>query len=314
MGTMKEYRLPEDRGHTVAFSEYGNPAGPAILNFHGGPGSGSKPHHAERFDLAKYRVILFDQRGCGKSTPLGSIENNTTDDLLLDAERIREELGIETLFVAGSSWGATLALLYAIRYPKRVRGLLISAIFLADTDSMAWGLTDPKGVARLMPDVWEKRMAFFEKFNIRLDTQNEDLLRALTTADADTQKEIAAGIRNWEGNLFSVQRAVAYTTPADITEADIAAAKVFVYYEGNHEFIPDNYILDNVETIADVPTVIVHGRYDILCPIEKAQALKNKMRNAELIVLPSSGHVPTAEGELIRAMAHNRFLEKQLGT
>lgn len=310
---MKEYQLEEDMGHVVSFSEYGNPAGAPILNFHGGPGSGSKPHHSERFDLGKYRVILFDQRGCGKSTPLGEIQNNTTEDILSDAERIREQLGIKEWFVAGSSWGSTLALLYAIKYPEKVRGLLISAIWLADADSMAWAMTDPKGVARLMPDVWARRTEFFKKFNIGLETQNEDLLKALEGSTGDVQKEIVAGINNWEGNLSSTEAAVKYKNPSDITEADIASAKIFVHYDKNHEFIPDNYIIDNIGKIAHIPTVIVHSRYDILCPIEKAQLLKDRMQNSEMVVVPSSGHMLTAEGEVIRRMAHNRFVERQLG-
>jgi len=310
---MKEYALPEDKGHVVYFAEYGNPDGAAILNFHGGPGSGSRPRHAERFDLSKYRVILFDQRGCGQSTPLGDITNNTTEDLLADAERIREQLGIQEWFVAGSSWGSTLALLYALKHPERVRGMLISAIFLADKDTMAWAMTDPRGVARLMPDVWAKRMAFFEKFGIGLETQNEDLLKALDSASPEARKEIVAGIRSWEGNLFSVQSNVSYADPSSITEADIAASKIFIYYEMNSEFIPDRYILDHIERIAHIPAVIVHGRYDILCPIDKAQALKDKMQNCEMVIMPSSGHIPSAEGELIRRMAHERFLGTYAG-
>lgn len=309
---MKAHILDEDRGHIVSVTEYGNPSGPVILNFHGGPGSGSRPHHAERFDLSKYRVILFDQRGCGKSTPLGEIENNTTEDILLDAERIREKLGIDTWFVAGSSWGATLALLYAIKHPERVRGILIAAVFLADHDSMSWSMSDPKGVARLMPDVWARRMEFFKKFDIGLETQNEDLLRLLQESTPDVQKEIAAGIQNWERNLFSVQSPITYTAPEDITETDIASTKIFVYYEMNHEFIRDNHILDSIEAIAHIPTIIVHGRYDILCTVDKAQMLKDRMNKSELIITPTSGHIPSAEGKMILLMAFDRFLEGQL--
>lgn len=310
---MKEYQLPEDRGHVVSYSEYGNPTGPAILNFHGGPGSGSKPKHAERFDLTKYRVILFDQRGCGKSTPLGGIENNTTEDILHDAERIREALGIETWFVGGSSWGSTLALLYALKHQDRVRGLLLAAIFLADADTLSWSMNDPKGVARLMPDVWARRMDFFKKFGIRLEHQNEDLLKALQEADPETRKEIAAGIHNWEGNLFSVESQVWYKTSEDITEANIASATIFVYYEMHKEFIPENYILNSIEAIAHIPTVIVHGRYDIACPVDKAYALNERMKASELVIIPSSGHIPSEEGKVIVRLAFDRFLARLQG-
>lgn len=303
-------QLEEKDGHIVSFFEYGNPKGQPILSFHGGPGSKSKPYHAERFDLSKYRVILFDQRGCGKSTPIGKLENNTTEDLLNDAERIRENLGIDTWFVSGSSWGSTLALLYAIKHPDKVRGLLISAVFLADRDSIAWAMEDEKGVARLMPDVWAKRMKFFEKFNINVNTQNEDILKAFDGADLEKQKEITAEIQDWEGNLFSTQSSVSYKNPSDVTEEDIASARIFIFYEKNHEFIPDNYILENVSKISDIPTVIVHGRYDVLCPLHKAQELKEAMKNSELIIATSSGHKLTAEGETIQKMAFDRFLER----
>ena len=310
MKRMKQYELEENQGHIVSFSEYGNPKGEVILSFHGGPGSKSKPPHAERFDLSKYRVILFDQRGCGKSTPLGNLKDNTTENILNDAERIREKLGVDALFVSGGSWGSTLSLLYAIRHPERVKGILLTAVFLGDRDSVSWAMNDTKGAARLMPDLWAKRMEFFKKFNISLETQNTDILKAFQAADLATQKEIAAGIQNWEGNLFSVQASVSFKNPEDITEADIAATKIFIHYEMNHEFIPDNYILENTEKISHIPTVVVHGRYDILCPLEKAQALCEQMNNCELIIATSSGHKLTAEGDTIQKIAFDRFLEK----
>lgn len=311
---MKEYTLTEDRGHTVHVTEHGNPNGTPILSFHGGPGSGSKPSHAERFDLAKYRVILFDQRGCGKSTPRGELRHNTTEDILFDAERIRELLGIKEWFVTGSSWGSTLSLLYALKHTTRVRGLLLSAVFLADRETITWGMADPKGAARLMPDVWMRRMEFFKKFKITLETQNDDFLKALEGATLEMQKEITAGIKNWEGNLGSPQSPISYLHPEDITEDDIASAKVFVHYEKHGEFIPDNYIIDSVSAIAHLPTVIVHGRYDINCPLDKAYQLQQHMNDCVFCIATSSGHIFSAEGNELRRMAFDQFLQKQLGS
>lgn len=307
---MKEYLLPEENGHVVSFTEHGDPNGPPILAFHGGPGSKSRPQHAERYDLTKYRVILFDQRGCGKSTPLGELDNNTTQDTLNDVERIREMLGIETWFVSGGSWGSTLSLLYAIQHPDRVKGLLISAIYLGDHDSIAWSMEDPKAAARLLPDVWAKRIAFFKKFNINVETQNADILKAFEKATPEEQKEITAGVQNWEGNLFSVQAPIVSKNPEDVTDAEIAAAKISCHYEMNHEFIADNFILENISKIAHIPMVIVHGRYDILCPLDKAYELNEGLKNSELIIATSSGHKLTAEGETIQKMAYDRFLER----
>ncbi len=306
---MKKFQLEEQDGHVVSYTVWGNAQGPTILSFHGGPGSKSKPHHAERYDLGKYQVVLFDQRGCGESTPLGLLEHNTTEHLLADAERIREVLGIENWFVSGGSWGSTLSLLYALKYPSRTKGLLLSSVFLADADTVAWAMGQ-SGAAVMMPDVWEKRMAFFKEFNIQLETQNDDLIRAYDAADLETQKRITAGIFNWEGNLFTPQATVTYTNPEDISANDIASARIFVHYERHSEFIPENYIHDNIQKIAEIPTVIVHGRYDILCPLQKAKVMAEKMKNCELVIATSSGHKLTAEGETIQFMAYDRFLER----
>lgn len=308
---MKKSNLPEQDGHIVSYSVYGNPNGPTIINFHGGPGSKSKPHHAKRYDLEKYQVILFDQRGCGESTPLGSLENNTTEDTLKDAERIRETLGIDTWFVAGASWGSALSLLYALKYPERTRGLLISAVFLADRDSIDWAMGE-RGAATLMPDVWERRMQFFKDFNISLESQNEDIMRAFEQAGSiEIEKKITAGVFDWEGNLFTPHSAISYNNPEELTEKEIASAKIFIHYEKNHEFIPDDYIMDNISKISEIPTVIVHGRYDILCPMQKAKMLADKLSNSKLVIATSSGHRLTPEGETIQYMAYDRFLAEQ---
>lgn len=307
---MKEHFLEESQGHIVSFSEYGNSDGPTILSFHGGPGAKSRARHAECFDLSKYRVVLFDQRGCGKSTPLGELQNNTTENILKDAERIRESLHIENWFLSGGSWGSTLSLLYAIAYPERVRGILLTAVFLADRDSISWSMEDPKGLARMFPDVWRRRLEFFKRFNINIESQNEDMLRLLQDGSTEEQKEVTAGMENWERNLFSVQLPMSFKDPQDVTDADIASAKIFAHYEMNHEFIAENYILENLNKIADVPTIIVHGRYDILCPLEKAYKLKEGLKNSELVIATSSGHKLTAEGETIQRMAFDRFLER----
>lgn len=306
---MNKYQLPEENGHIVSYSVYGNPQGPTIISFHGGPGSKSKPHHAKRYDLEKYQVVLFDQRGCGESTPLGELQNNNTENTLNDAERIREALGVQSWFVSGGSWGSALSLLYAIKYPEKTKGLLLSAVFLADRSSINWAMSEI-GVARLMPDVWEKRMQFFKDFNISIETQNEDIMRAFENADLETQKKITAGVFDWEGNLFTPQSAISYNNPEDLGEKEIASAKMFIYYEMHHEFIPDNYILDNINKISHIPTVIVHGRYDVLCPLEKAKQLADRMNNCELVIATSSGHKLTPEGDTIQFMAYDRFLEK----
>jgi len=299
--------LPEQDGHTIAFFEYGNPSGFPVIVFHGGPGSGSSVQYTKFFDLQKYRVILFDQRGCGESTPLGLTKHNTTEKILFDAERIREELGIRQWFVSGASWGSTLALLYAIQHPEKVHGILVSSIWLADAAAKQWEYTE-NGVARMMPDVWKKRLEFLAELNIDPKNQCRELAEAFKIADDTTQKKIAAGVRNWEGNLFSAQQEVSYKEPEEMTEAEVASAKIFTHYEANNEFIPDGYIVDNMQKIADIPAVIVHGRNDILCPLQNASQVAEKMNACTFIIATSSGHALTQEGYTIKNMAFDRFL------
>lgn len=307
---MKEYWLPKENGHEVYVAEYGNPKGPAIVSFHGGPGGKSSPRHAERFDLNTYRVLLFDQRGgSGKSEPSGETRHNTTQEILSDAERIRTMLGIEEWFVTGSSWGSTCALLYALKYKKRVRGMLLTSVFLADKDARAWATVEEHGAARMVPDVWERRMRFFKKHGIGVTTHNKDMFVRLEKGTKKQQQQITAALYNWEGNLFSTQASVHYTSPEDIADDSIASAKIFLWFEMHNSFIEEGLLMRRAGSLRNVPCVIVHGRYDVLCPLDRAYTLAKKM-NAELVIATSSGHKLTAEGETIRSMAYDRFLEK----
>lgn len=307
---MKEHTLPEKNGHVVYYTEHGNPNGPAVVSFHGGPGDGSKPRHAERFDLETYRVILFDQRGTGNSTPLGETAHNTTQDVIFDTERIREALGIEEWFVSGSSWGATCALLYAIAHPKRTRGLLLSSVFMAHSRADEWFMGS-NGAAILTPDVWKRRMAFFDKHNIRLSYQHEDLLKLFEKGDIETQQEITAGVFDWEGNIFHLGSGISYTDPTSLDERALAVVHIFLTYASNRYFIDDDYILKNVEQIQDIPTVIVHGRYDLICPASYMYELTQGMSQCEVIFADASGHRLTAEANTIRKLAFDRFLERR---
>ncbi len=306
----KTYQLPEENGHIVSYSEYGNPKGTPILSFHGGPGSKSKPKHAKIFDLEKYRVILFDQRGCGESTPSGNLTDNTTNEILSDAERIREKLGINTWYVSGGSWGSTLALLYAGRYKERVKGLLISAIWLGNRASTDWSFQGIDGVAQLMPDTFEKREAFLKKYKTTPKKAAKTFSELLETIKLEEQKEIAAGVMNWESNLFSPASEISYIDPEDVEEKDITEVKIFLHYEKNDWFIEDNQIMDNIDIIKNVPTVIVHGRYDILCPMTHAYKLKTNMNDLEFVIASASGHAFSVEGNEIRRLAFDRFLNK----
>ncbi len=307
----KIHKLLEKDGHTVSFSEWGNPEGPAIIFFHGGPGSKSKPKHAELFDLEKYCVILFDQRGCGKSMPQGKLENNTTEDILRDAERIREQLGIERWYVSGGSWGATLALLYAQGHSEKTMGLILYSIFFADRESTDWSFKGIKGTAQFVPDVLEKRTKFLEKYNTTPKEASKTLSELLEGNDLEQQKEIVAGVANWEDNLYSPIAKISYISPEDVEEGDIASVKVYLHYEKNEWFVEDDQIMNGIDKIKNIPTIIVHGRYDILCPIMKAFILNKALKNSEMIIASSSGHSFSAEGDEIRRLAFDRFLIQQ---
>jgi proline iminopeptidase len=278
---------------------------------HGGPGSQSKPKQVKGFDLEKYHVITFDQRGCGKSEPAGQTAHNTLSDLISDMERLREHLEIETWFVAGGSWGSTLALAYAQMHPGRVKGLLLSSIFLAREQDLEWAFTSDKGIVNLFPDVWDERLKFLANFSAKPQTAAKQLLDQLENASPDVAKQIAAGVQNWEGNLMNAFEDVHYASADEIEESDVASAKIFLHYEANQFFLEPNQLLNNVSQIQHIPTIIVHGRYDLLCPIEAAWKLQQSFAKAEFLVLPSSNHRLTAEGDIARKLAFKYFLSQQ---
>lgn len=306
----QKHSLPVEHGHSIAFYEYGNQNGPAIISFHGGPGSRSKPKHADSFDLNTYRVILFDQRGCGESTPMGDISHNTTQDTLADAERIRQKLNIESWYVAGGSWGSTLALLYAQQHPTKVNGLLLSAVFLADPGTTEWSLQGMDGAAQFVPEAAKVRQAFLDSYHTTPKNAAKDLLQRLKKADLSEQQKITAGVMNWEGNLFSLTSDVSFVSPEDVEEGSIASTKIFLHYEAHDWFIEDDQIIKNIDAIKHIPTIIVHGRYDILCPIKKAADLADSLDKAELVIAGTSGHSLSVEGNEIKRLAFDKFLHR----
>lgn len=302
--------LEEQDGHKVYFSQYGNVNGEAILILHGGPGSQSKPRQAKGYDLEKYHIVTFDQRGCGKSEPAGKTEANTLQHLVADIERLRTRLKIDRLFVAGGSWGSTLALAYAQTHPKQVKGLLLSSVFLARKRDVDWAFTYEGGVERLFPDVWENHTEFLSQYQAKPSNRAKILLQKLKTATPDEAKNISAGVSNWENNLMYAQDDVQYVTDDEIEDSDIAATKVGLHYESNHYFLKPNQLVENMHKIKDIPTVIVHGRYDVLCPIEEMWVIQKLLTNVEFLILPTSNHRLTAEGEIARKLAFALFLNK----
>lgn len=304
--------LDEKYGHKMSFSQFGNPNGIALIILHGGPGSQSKANQVKGYDLEKYRIITFDQRGCGKSEPAGKVESNTLTDLIEDIERLREKLGIETWFVSGGSWGATLALAYAQAHPDRVEGLLLCSIFLARPRDVDWAFTSGGGIERLFPDVWERRLEFLKQYQVEPANAAKVLLEKLQSASSEDAKVICAGVANWEGNLMNAFEDVQYTSPEEVEESDIASTKIFLHYESNHFFLEPDQLVKNLGKIASVPTMIVHGRYDALCPLEETWEIQKRLTNVEVLILPTSNHKLTADGEIARKLAFRLFLQTQV--
>ncbi len=301
--------LPEQDGHVVSFAEYGNPNGQAIISLHGGPGSKSKSKHVKCFDLEIYHVVTFDQRGCGKSTPAGKIEDNTTQKLIADMEGLREHLGIKSWFVTGGSWGSALALAYAEQYPDRVRGLMLCAVFLADKTVMDWSFTTSDGVAMLFPDVWNERLKNLESLGSHVQESSKVLLSKLLEARTDKEiDEIVATVLNWEGNLMTSTSDVSYTAPEDITDEDSASVTIFLNYESNDFFLEKDQLLQNLSKIKDIPMIIVHGRHDVLCPFKGALDLHNAHSKSKLVALPESNHKLSADGEVAKKYIFESFL------
>ncbi len=302
--------LPKQAGHKVFYAQYGNPQGEVIVTLHGGPGSKSKPKHVKIYDLSKYQVVTFDQRGCGESLPLGEISNNTLQDLIADMERLRIKLKIKKWFVAGGSWGSTLALAYAQEHPEQVRGLLMRGIFLARPKDAAWASTQDNGIERMFPDLREKQIEFLNKYDATPVNAAEVLLKKMKAASLEEIKAITAGVNNWEGNLMNAQADLHFTDPEEVSDEEIAAVKIFLHYEANNFFLQPDQLLKNIGAIKHIPSIIVHGRYDALCPAEQAWAVYKQLTKAEIIILPTSNHVLTADGEVAKRLAFRYFLDR----
>ncbi|WP_437313643.1 prolyl aminopeptidase [Sorangium sp. So ce385] len=287
--------------HEIYFEESGNPRGKPVIFVHGGPGGGTEPKQRRFFDPAAYRIVLFDQRGCGKSTPYASLEENTTWHLVADMEALREHLGIERWLVFGGSWGSTLSLAYAEKHPERVTELVLRGIFLLRKQELEWFYQ--RGASAIFPDAWEEYLAFIP------EAERGDLLtayhRRLTSPDPQLRQQAARAWSVWEGRtscLFTNQELVMKTSGEEFA---LAFARIECHYFMNKGFLTsETQLLDDVHRIRHIPTVIVQGRYDVVCPPESAWALHRAFPEAELRIVADAGHSAMEPGilhELIEA-------------
>jgi proline iminopeptidase len=286
--------------HELYYEESGNPNGKPVVVLHGGPGFATEPKLRRFFDPARYRIVLFDQRGCGKSAPHASLVDNTTWHLVSDIERLREELGIEKWMVFGGSWGSTLALAYAETHPDRVTALVLRGIFLLRKQEIDWFYQ--RGASALFPDAWEGYLAPIP------EAERGDLLHAyyrrLTGDDDKTRREAARAWCIWEGStscLFPNADLIARTSGDDFS---LAGARIECHYFVHGAWLEGRELLANVDKIRHIPAVIVQGRYDVVCPPESAWALHRAWPEADLRIVQDAGHSAHESGilhELIEA-------------
>jgi proline iminopeptidase len=287
--------------HEIYYEECGSRTGKPVVVLHGGPGGAINPTMRRFFDPARWRVALFDQRGCGRSRPNASLNDNTTWALVEDIERLRRHLGVETWTVFGGSWGSTLALAYAIRHPNRVAGLILRGVFLLTQRELDWFYQD--GASLMFPDAWERFVAPIPK------SERGDLVaayhRRLTGPDPRQCAQAAAAWSQWEGDTLSLRGPQA--RPSKFNEVDfaVAFARIECHFFANKGFFEDDgWLLKNIAAIRDIPGWIVQGRFDVVTPMESAWALKTAWPEARFEIVWDAGHASTEPGivdALIRA-------------
>lgn len=269
--------------HTIYYEQSGNPEGKPVIAFHGGPGDKSNPHHRRFFNPDIYRTVLFDQRGCGRSKPLGEIQKNTTQNLIADAERIREKLGIGQWFlVYGRSWGSTLALLYSETYPEKVNQLMLGGIFTFSDEEIEWFYN---GARRFFPDLWEATLGIY---NIPDRHElSQKLYDDIFSPKMSNQLKVVATLGAWHRRLTTLPEPALDTSPL---EDHIAGNKVFLHYEHNMAFLKEGEIFNNLPRIAHIPTVIVQGRYDMATPYATAYKVHKALSQSVLDTVTEAGH------------------------
>ena len=280
-------RLKVSELHELHYEECGNPAGKPVVFLHGGPGGGCDAKMRRFFHPEKYRIVLFDQRGCGKSTPYASLEANTTSDLVADIEQLREHLGIGKWQVFGGSWGSTLALAYAERHPERVTELVLRGIFLLRREEVEWFYQ--KGASILFPDAWEP---FLEHIPAE---ERGDMMTAyhkrLTSEDPAVRLAAAKLWSTWEGATSKLLPDAEFTGHYEEDEFALAFARIEAHYFVNNGFLEtDDQLLQGAQKIRHIPGVIVQGRYDVVCPMTSAWALHRAWPEADFVITPDSGH------------------------
>jgi len=296
----KEQHLKVSALHSLYIEESGNPQGIPVVFIHGGPGGGTGMPHRSFFDPEKYRIILFDQRGCGRSTPHSELQENDTQNLIADLEKIRIHLNVEQWLLFGGSWGSTLSLLYAQAHPSKVLGLILRGIFLCREQDIQWFYQ--KGASAIFPDYWKE---YEEPIP---HNERSDMLQAyykrLTSKNEIARMSAAKAWSIWEGRCSTLDPNNDIVDHFSDPHFALAMARIESHYFINKAFVGDNQIIDDCHKLKDLPITIVHGRYDIVCPIEQAFTLYQALPNSELHIVRDAGHSAFEKGitdNLVRA-------------
>ena len=280
--------LPVTNGHTIYYEVHGK--GRPALALHGGPGGGMQHSMLAPFDLTKWRVVLFDQRGCGKSTPFGSLAHNTTWDLVDDIEALRVHLGVETWFVSGGSWGSTLALAYAEKHPSKASGLLLRGLCLCDEASFRW-LYEQGGASEVFPDAWSGFIDVLP-MNLRMKGWRSIAKYYQRKLKGKEAQRYANAWWNWES-------AISFLRPRN--DDTTAKERISLSTIENHYFVNDcwlkkNELLHGLDALRHIPITIVQGRYDMVCPMSGAYAVKKALSHVRLLIVPDAGHASIEPG------------------
>lgn len=297
----ERHQLKVSELHELYVDEAGNPDGIPVLFVHGGPGGACDGSSRRFYNPEVYRIIIFDQRGCGRSSPHGELSENTTQHLIDDMEKIRELLGIESWVLFGGSWGSTLSLLYAQQHPERVKAMILRGIFLCRQADLDWLYKD--GANRVFPDYWE---SFVKNIPV---AERGDLAAAyyarLLGQDELLRMSAAKAWSAWEANCSKLRPSpdtlASFTKPHNA----LALARIEAHYFVNKGFVDENHILENMQSIEAIPGRIIHGRYDMVCPLNNALSLHQQWQNSELHIVRDSGHSASEPGTvdaLIRAV------------
>lgn len=283
--------------HQIYFEQSGNPQGQAVIFLHGGPGSGCNPAQRRFFDPAHYRIILLDQRGCGRSQPLGSVDNNTTADLVEDLNQLRVHLNIEQWLVFGGSWGSTLALAYALTYPSNVTGLILRGIFLSSAKELKWFLGESE---LFYPESWQTLISTLSQ------TEQQDVLKTyqnrIFSEDRNISVPAATAWNNYESSIMSLLPSTTAGKPVP-DDIQLARARVQIHYIVNACFVAQYDFLNTAHKLSQLPTTIVQGRYDMVCPPVTAWQLKQVMPHANFQMIPDAGHSGMEAGTLAALVA-----------